>query len=638
MTKTVGLRVYIPGRSRSRLADANVHFGTVPLHIRDPERQWPPDLNGEVPTPLAIGGKVEGAPIELDPLPPAAQSRMMWTVGQFAGFLAKGAWRSITRRKSSEEEKAVLLRELFERLSGMWIKLGQLLSLRTDILSVEMCRELSKLQFEVKGFPNEVSRRVLEEELGKPIASVFAYFEEHPFAAASVAQVHRATLLRNNRAVVVKIMRPDVAQSFERDLRLLHRIVVFSRVFGIWKRLRLTEAARELREVLTEETNYEREAVNLRRMRKSLRKHGIYVPRVISGLSSKRVLVIEEVPGVLMSHYIRARREDPSATHAWEINNGIDVKSLARDLAISVLRQILEDNQFHGDLHPGNLIMLADNGLALIDFGSVGRLDRRLWMLYRDSLAAIAMQDYERAADIMLMMSPMPSLANTTALRRDMTFAMRQWEMNGQFSGATYADRSIAAMSERIAKVMANHNVPLAWGIMRVGRTLSTLDASLQTLWPKADFLKLCQAYFRDRARRNATPRGRMEQLRMFMMEASSVAGDARLLVGSGLREQALRLHGVMDRVTHIRVVIASWAIRGGWIMLIALAFSAYIDEGRDRIEVGEPWPLAKFLHIEELAGAVPDLHPGQWAALLILAIFLIRFFRATRRSIAGND
>ena len=547
-------------------------------------------------------------------------------------------WRTLTGRHSSEEEKALLLRELFERLSGMWIKLGQLLSLRTDILSVEMCRELSKLQFEVRGFPIDVARRVVEEELGKPISTAFSYFEDHPFAAASVAQVHRATLLRNNRAVVVKVMRPDVSLSFERDLKLLERIVVFSRMLGIWKRLRLQDAARELREVLTEETNYEREAVNIRNMRKSLRRHSIYVPRVITHLSSKRILVMEEVPGVLMSQYIRVRRDDPERAHLWELHNGIDVKTVARHLAVSALRQILEDNQFHGDLHPGNIVMLADNGLALIDFGSVGRLERRIWSLYRDSLSALAMKDYDRAADVMLMMSPMGSLANTKAVRRDMSLAMRQWEMHGQFTGATYAERSIAAMSEKIAKVMAKHQVPLSWGIMRVGRTLSTLDASLQTLWPTADFLKLCQASFRDRARRAATPRGRLESLRMIMMDIATVGADAKLLLGSGLREQAMRLHGVMDRVTHVRMVIATWGVRLGWWLLVIMSIGAYLDEGRDELEVGRSWPFGNLLHVYDLADAVPDLHPIQWILLVLVCIFIIRFFRAARGSIAGND
>ncbi|HEY2873910.1 MAG TPA: AarF/UbiB family protein, partial [Reyranella sp.] len=417
----------------------------------------------------------------------------MWTLWQFAKFLGLGWWSSVTR-KSSADEKAVLLRELFERLSGMWIKLGQLMSLRTDILSIETCQELSKLQFEVRGFSPEVSRRVIEEDLGQSISSVFSQFESHPFAAATVAQVHRATLLRNNRSVVVKVMRPDVTASFERDLRLLHRIVRVTSFFGIWKRLRLKEAVRELRDVLLEETNYEQEALNLRTMRKSLRRHSIYVPRVISRLSKKRVLVMEEVPGVLMSTYIRVRNQEPERAHAWALRNGIEAKEVAKHLALSTLRQILEDNLFHGDLHPGNIVMLADNGLALIDFGSVGRLDRRMWMLYRESLAALAMKDYNRAADIMLMMSPTASMTNTERLRRDMSEALRRWELEGQFSGASYGDRSMAAMSQKVSKIMANHEVPLTWGIMRVGRSLSTLDASIQTLWPDANFSKLARA------------------------------------------------------------------------------------------------------------------------------------------------
>ena len=282
----------------------------VTLRDLDVDREPPPEIVDILPTPLEMSNGRK--PIVIEPLDSGVRQRSMWTLWQFAKFLGLGWWRSVTR-KSSAHEKAVLLRELFERLSGMWIKLGQLMSLRTDILSIETCQELSKLQFEVRGFSPEVSRRVVEEDLGQPISSVFSQFETHPFAAATVAQVHRATLLRNNRAVVVKVMRPDVAASFERDLRLLHRIVRVTSFFGIWKRLRLKEAVRELRDVLLEETNYEQEALNLRTMRKSLRRHSIYVPRVISRLSKKRVLVMEEVPGVLMSTYIRVRNRGARA-------------------------------------------------------------------------------------------------------------------------------------------------------------------------------------------------------------------------------------------------------------------------------------------------------------------------------------
>jgi ubiquinone biosynthesis protein len=600
--------------------------------LRDADREPPPEIVDLLPTPLEVSGGRKR--IAIEPLDSGVRQRSMWTLWQFLKFLGLGWWRSVTS-KSSEHEKAVLLRELFERLSGMWIKLGQLMSLRTDIMSIEMCEELSRLQFEVRGFSPEISRRVVEEDLGQPIGAVFSHFETHPFAAATVAQVHRATLLRNNRAVVVKVMRPDVAASFERDLRLLRRIVRVTSFFGIWKRLRLKEAVRELREVLLEETNYEQEALNLRTMRKSLRRHAIYVPRVISRLSKRRVLVMEEVPGVLMSTYIRVRNESPERAHAWTLRNGIEAKEVAKHLALSTLRQILEDNLFHGDLHPGNIVMLADNELALIDFGSVGRLDRRMWMLYRESLAALAMKDYDRAADIMLMMSPSASMANTENLRRDMSEALRRWEIEGQFSGATYGDRSMAAMSQRVSKIMANHEVPLTWGIMRVGRSLSTLDASIQTLWPDANFSKLARAYFKDRTRRSMSASGRMERLRTLMTELSVLGADAKLLLGSGIRQQALRLHGVVDRVTHVRYVILTWLIRFSWIGLGVIAWFAFLDEGRNTILHSL---LFHDLAVDEMVNAAPDLHPVHWVILFGLFVFVARFARATRRSIRDND
>jgi len=232
VTIAAGLRVHVPGHD-----DADGRKW-VPVSLRDidVEREPPPEIVDVLPTPLEVSSGRK--PIVIEPLDAGVRQRSLWTLWQFAKFLGLGWWNSL-RRKSSAHEKAVLLRELFERLSGMWIKLGQLMSLRTDILSVETCQELSKLQFEVRGFSPEVSRRVIEEDLGQPISAVFSQFESHPFAAATVAQVHRATLLRNNRAVVVKVMRPDVTASFERDLRLLQRIVRVTGFFGIWKRLRL---------------------------------------------------------------------------------------------------------------------------------------------------------------------------------------------------------------------------------------------------------------------------------------------------------------------------------------------------------------------------------------------------------------
>ncbi|MGH6679400.1 MAG: ABC1 kinase family protein, partial [Bradyrhizobium sp.] len=505
--------------------------------------------------------------IVIDPVAPGSRHRSIWTLAQLLRFLVR-RFRLKLSGRLDDATHAVMTRQLFERLSGMWIKVGQLLSLRADLMSEAMCRELASLQYQMRGFPPEIARRVIEEDLRKPLSAIFAHFEAEPFAAASIAQVHRATLLDNNRAVVVKVMRPDVERNFERDLRLLGHVVRCFKMLGLFKRFRLDDAMLELRAIFNEEVDYQHEAVNLRRMRKNLRGHGIYVPRVIGRLSRRRVLVMEEVAGVLMSDYIRLRRENPDRVYRWSVLNGVDSNAVARRLSVTVFRQILEENEFHGDLHPGNIVLLADNRIALIDFGSVGRLQHHIWTLYRQSLHALATRDYERSADYMVMMAPSTSPSTNRRVRREMAEVLQRWEFDAQMFGATYADRSIAAMSKEIARVMAAHNMPLNWGIMRVGRTFSTLDASVQTLAPDADFMKLCRAYYRDHARRRKTRQGRAEAWRAGLQHAAAVFGDFQILVGSVVREQALRMHGSLDRGAHARLIFLSFISRGIWLLL----------------------------------------------------------------------
>jgi ubiquinone biosynthesis protein len=190
-------------------------------------------------------------------------------------------------------------------------------------------------------------------------------------------------------------------------------------------------------------------------------------------------------------------------------------------------------------------------------------------------------------------------------------------------------------MSERVAKIMAKHEVPLSWGIMRVGRTLSTLDASLQTLWPEANFSKLARAYFKDRMGRARTAHGRAERIRQVLTELAVVGADVRLLLGSGLRQQALRLHGVMDRVTHVRYVVLTWLLRFSWLAMAVVGWFAFLDEGRGEIL------HSLFFHdlgVDRMVNAAPDLHPVHWVVLIGIFIFVARFARATRRSIRDND
>ncbi|GGC57571.1 hypothetical protein GCM10011504_39830 [Siccirubricoccus deserti] len=541
-------------------------------------------------------------------------------------------------QKLDPARKAVLTRELFERLSGIWIKAGQLLSLRTDLMSDEMCRELGKLQYRVAGFPADVARRVVEEHLGRPLSQVFADFEPLPFAAASVCQVHRATLLRNGRAVVVKIRRPDIRANFERDMRVLRQICALMGMLGIGAQFRMAEGIHALDDLLNEETDYRFEAVNLKRMRRSLRPHGIHVPRVFKELSGERVLVMEEVPGVLMSHYIEMRRTDPSRLRRWQLENGIEPEALARRLTVSVLRQITEDNLFHGDLHPGNIMLLADNGIALLDFGSVGRLDERTFQLYRRSLAAISASDFERAADYMLLLQPGLGALDPRPISRDLRDSLEAWKMSTEFPGARYADRSVASMSNHVAKVFARRDMPFSWSLMRVGRSLSTLDASLQTLAPKGDFMSLSRAYFRDRQRRSTQPGARRRAGAKILSEIGWLMGDINLALGGALRHQSLRAQGMLNTAGRLKLAVLS-VLQRGVISIIVLTLTATVlDERLRGVPLKEDNGFLSGLHraAHVLLEYLPNLHILTWLIMLSCTLFVAHVLRAAR-SVLSN-
>jgi ubiquinone biosynthesis protein len=593
-------------------------------------RCFAPEVEDHIPTPL---GRAEpSAAIPIESVPPAGRFHFLSAFRQLTAYGLILLKLRLTG-KLDPARKAVLTRELFERLSGIWIKAGQLLSLRTDLMSDEMCRELAKLQYRVAGFPPETARRVVEDHFGRPLTQVFSDFEPLPFAAASICQVHRATLLRNGRAVVVKVRRPDVRARFARDMRVLRYLCALMGMLGVGTQFRMAEGVRALDDLLNEETDYRYEAVNLKRMRRSLRPHGVHVPRVFKELSGEQVLVMEEVPGVLMSNYIEMRRTDPSRLRRWQVENGIEPEALARRLTLSVLRQILEDNLFHGDLHPGNIMLLADNGIALLDFGSVGRLDERTFQLYRRSLAAISASDFERAADYMLLLQPGLGAIDPRPISHDLRASLMNWETSTQFPGARYADRSVASMSNHVAGVFAQRGVPFSWSLMRVGRSLSTLDASLQTLAPKGDFRAFSQAYFRDRQHRSAQPGARRRAGAKILSEIGWLMGDINLALGGALRHQSLRAQGMLDTPGRLKLAVLSVLQRGVNTLIILTLAATILDEKLRGVPLTDSGGVLSVLHqaVHAVHEYLPNLHLLTWFIMLSCALFVAHILRVAR-------
>lgn len=506
-----------------------------------------------IPTPLRH--RRERRRVKIGPAMPQSRQRGLWVVTALIAYLVRAQINSWFMNDALERN-AVGLRALFERFGGLWIKLGQLMSLRTDMLSDPMCRELSRLQYDAVGFPPADAVAVIERELKGPLPRFFSRFEQAPFAAASIAQVHRATLKGSDLVVVVKVRRPGIVEAFERDLRLLRRMVKFSDQLALGRHMRWNDALWELEQMMREELDYRYEAANLNRLRTSIKTHGVHVPRPFFDLSTAAVIVMEFVPGVLMSEYIERATENPEQAADWCEANGIRPKKVAERLFISALRQLLEDNLFHADLHPGNIMLLKNSRVALIDLGTIGTMEREFLELYLMSLRSLAQKDFNRAADYTLRLCPELPTLQLTALKRDLVRGYRQWEARTHLRNIPYHEKALTSAGADSGRILYKYKVQPTWTFMRISRTWATLDASLQFLIPNANYMKLFKRYF-DGARHRAL---RSQGLRQIVVDrivqASRSIHEYDLLLKPLLRNETLSLTGSVSKLATMGGVV----------------------------------------------------------------------------------
>ncbi|HUK89778.1 MAG TPA: AarF/UbiB family protein, partial [Blastocatellia bacterium] len=260
-----------------------------------------------------------------------------------------------------------LLRDRLLVLGPTFIKIGQTLATRADILPVEYIQMLGTLQDEVPPFPWDTAQEIIESELKIHLGAVFESVDETPLAAASLGQVHRAKLI-TGEAVVIKVQRPNLHRQISFDILVLRRVAKFlSRFPNLVRGVDWQGALGEFQTTIFDEMDYHQEAQNAEVFRKNFAKWPeVYVPRIYHELSAPRVIVMEYIPGL-------------KVTDVDELNAaGIDPRAVVRLLSRTYLKQLLEDGFFHADPHPGNLRVMPDKRLAFFDFGMVGRLDMPL--------------------------------------------------------------------------------------------------------------------------------------------------------------------------------------------------------------------------------------------------------------------
>lgn len=335
---------------------------------------------------------------------PAWGRRMRRFVEIFGIAMSHGLIRYLNRSRTSAEytgkqESAIALREALTDGGVTFVKLGQMLATRPDLLPPRYIAELSKLHSQVPADPWESVKQTLTEELGDEPEKIFQYFDPTPLAAASLGQVHRATLT-DGKDVVVKVLRASAQTTVHSDLDIITRLAQMIEQRAEWARqLGTIDLAEGFRASLNEELDYRTELRNLTALR-GIKE--VAIPRGYSEFSSRRVLTMDHVSGVPLS---QAQTQIAELSHHQR-------EQLGHTIVEVVLRQLLVDGIFHADLHGGNILLTPDQGLALLDFGSVGRLDRPARQAMMTLLIAVDRQDGAAATTALrhLLVAP-PDLA-----------------------------------------------------------------------------------------------------------------------------------------------------------------------------------------------------------------------------------
>ena len=369
-----------------------------------------------------------------------------------------------------EKPKAEELAKDLERLGPTFVKVGQLLSTRADLLPVAYLEALARLQDKVEPFPFVEVERIVTEELGVRISKAFADFEATPLAAASLGQVHRATL-RDGRPVAVKVQRPGIREQIVEDLEAFAEIAQLLDKHSESARLyQFEKMVDEFRKTLLRELDYRQEAQNLVTLRENLQEfQRIVVPAPIQDFTTTRVLTMDYVFGQKITSLSPLSRME------------IDGTALADELHKAYLKQILIDGFFHADPHPGNVFLNDDGKLALLDLGMIGRISPTMQENLLKLLLAISEGHGDEAADRAAEIGEKLDTYDEVEFRRHVS------ELVGVYQNAKVEEIQIGRVVMEVSRAAGEAGVRLPSELTMLGKTLLHLDEIARTLDPAFD-------------------------------------------------------------------------------------------------------------------------------------------------------
>ncbi len=472
------------------------------------------------------------------------------------------------------------LRQIVEDLGPTFVKLGQMLSLRADLLPPAYCEELQKLRSDVAPMSADEVKRVIEASLGVPLGDAFPSFTLEPLGSASIAQAHRA-VLPTGEPVVVKVQREGIHDVMASDIALLRKAAGLLKLTPTGETIDFTMVLDEMWVVSQQEMDFLNEAANAEEFRR-LNQDVAYVtcPRIYRELSTRQVLVMEAVDGIRIDDIeaLKAEKYDPD--------------EISRKLCLNYMKQVLDDGFFHADPHPGNL-MIRDGQIVWLDLGMVGRLSAKDQSAFQKALGSVATRDVGGVTDAVLAISRHSAPVRREALYADVDAMM-----------AEYLQMDIGAMNlgEIMQQVMAlaqKHGLAMPDGVTMLARGMSTLEGLVAGISPNVNLMELVTQRFTGDSLRDIDLKKTAIKDARAVYESVQKSLSTPALVNDALRaalkgELKLRLENPSAqaeaearRVRDIQLFHTA-IYAAGWIASAILALSAVEPRW-----LGLPWPSA---------------------------------------------
>jgi len=409
---------------------------------------------------------------------------------RFFAVLSPSFW-----RQNKLEARGVRIRRTLEDLGPIYIKFGQALSTRKDILPDDIADELVKLQDKVPPFSDQLAREVIEHQLGASIEDTFAEFSSAPLASASIAQVH-AAVLKTGEHVIVKVLRPDVEKWIHSDIGLLYELANFAEKF--WddaKRLHATEIVAEFEKTLLNELDLVMEAGNCSKLRGNFKdSDALYVPEIHWEYTRKKILVMERIYGIPVGEIATLRE------------NNADFKKLAERGVEIFFTQVFRDNFFHADMHPGNVFVDLPDKYIAVDFGIMGSLTVSDQRYLAENLLGFFNRDYHRVAKAHIDSGWVP--ANTSV--EEFESAIRS--VCEPIFDKPLKDISFGLLLLRLFQTARRFNMEVQPQLVLLQKTLLNIEGLGRQLYPELDLWSTAKPYLENWFKERLSPKSKIKQ------------------------------------------------------------------------------------------------------------------------------